>query len=259
MSSPMELRPLVRECSTAPAPGDAIRVLWKTTKTRSPRGTQRPSSCLETSGAYAPSSVASTCPSAASVFSGLRTLARRGHTPKARLHFAQGAVDVLGDRFDRERRVRVGHDGADGLDPRREAGRPVVRLAEDADQALLVDCALRLVQVLSGPLWVILIQGAALFLEHVAERGHRQVVVDAQALFAVRVELHPEVADRGPLRLGGCRDGDQSTVFEKPIGRPRPLRRLTRPLWPGRPPHPWPGAPDRVADRPLHGSRRSET
>ncbi|WP_162899701.1 hypothetical protein [Salinibacter ruber] len=91
------------------------------------------------------------------------------------------------------------HDGADGLDPRREAGRPVVRLAEDADQALLVDCARRLVQVLPGPLWVILIQGAALFLEHVAERGHRQVVVDTQALCAVRVELRPEVADRGLL------------------------------------------------------------
>ncbi|CAM3322069.1 hypothetical protein [Salinibacter ruber] len=41
-------------------------------------------------------------------------------------------MDVLGDRLDRERRVRVGHDSADGLDPRREAGRPVVRLAEDA-------------------------------------------------------------------------------------------------------------------------------
>ena len=168
-------------------------------------------------------------------------------------------MDVLGDRLDRERRARLGHDGADSLDPRREAGRPVVRLAEDADQALLVDCARRLVQVLPGPLWVIPIQGAALFLGHIAEHGHRQVLVFAQALCAVRIELRPEVANRGPLRLGGYRDGDQSTVFEKPIGRPRPLRRLKRPLWPGRPPHPWPGAPDRVADRPLHGSRRSET
>ncbi len=41
-------------------------------------------------------------------------------------------MDVPGDRLDRERRARLGHDGADGLDPRREAGRPVVRLAEDA-------------------------------------------------------------------------------------------------------------------------------
>ncbi|MEF8866516.1 MAG: hypothetical protein V5A20_12225 [Salinibacter sp.] len=85
--------------------------------------------------------------------------------------------------------VRGGHGGV----------QLVVQFFEDADQPLLVDFALLLIQVLPGPLRVILFQGAALLLEHVVERGHRQVVVDARAPFAVRVQLRPEVADRGLL------------------------------------------------------------
>jgi hypothetical protein len=65
-------------------------------------------------------------------------------------------VDVLVPTavgIDRERCVRAGHDGADGLGTRLEIRRPVERLggggvqlvmqlAEDADQALLVDLKL---------------------------------------------------------------------------------------------------------------------
>jgi hypothetical protein len=75
--------------------------------------------------------------------------------------------------------VGVGHGGV----------QLVVQFFEDADQALLVDVALVCVQILP----------AALFLEHVVEGGHRQVVVGVEALLAVRVELRPEVADRGLL------------------------------------------------------------
>jgi len=95
------------------------------------------------------------------------------------------------------------------LNARREARRPVVRLAEDADQALLVDRALVLRQVFAGPLRGILIQGAV--------------------LFAVRVEVRPEVADWGRLRLFRCRVGNDALFFETPTGRPPLGRRLTRP------------------------------
>jgi len=54
----------------------------------------------------------------------------------------------------------------------------------------------------------ILIQGAALLLEHVVKRGHGEVVVGVEALFAACVELRPEVADRGLLRLCGRREGE---------------------------------------------------
>jgi hypothetical protein len=54
----------------------------------------------------------------------------------------------------------------------------------------------------------ILIQGAALLLEHVVERGHRQVVVGVETLSAACVELRPEVADPDLLRLCGRREGE---------------------------------------------------
>jgi len=97
--------------------------------------------------------------------------------------------------------VRGGHDGV----------QLVVQLLEDADQALLMDCAPRRIQVPAGPLRGILIQGTALLLEHVVERGHRQIVVGVQLLLAVRIQLRPEVADWGPLRLGGRREKDGGT------------------------------------------------
>ena len=96
--------------------------------------------------------------------------------------------------------VGVGHDGV----------QLVVQLLEDADQPLLVDDALICIEIFA----------TALLLEHVVERGHRQIVVGVQLLLAVRIQLRPEVADWGLLRLGGRREKDGGHLAHRPVAGP---------------------------------------
>ena len=121
------------------------------------------------------------------------------------------AVEVLGDLLGGQRLAGVGHDGADGLGARLEAGRPVQwfrRRSIAANVEIEVHLGLRfdglggLVRGAEVADVALLFLPAALLFEHVVERGHGEVVVPVQALFAVLVELLAQITDRGFLVLG---------------------------------------------------------